>query len=308
MGINQRVVQRPYSNQNDLKRLGTFIRETYTKAPFWNSWSFALYDIWSQRKLGDEMVHYSTEWQEDICLWETDQGKLLGAAVFRDPNFVKLVTDPEHRGLEVEMLAWVEGRFVEKSLGNKKLTVETIKCNPVLEPLLKSRNYSKDPGYYIFRSKCLAPGDNEPVHLPKGFRIKPIETQDELKKFHQAVHAVFNFLDHVGVYQILRKAPSFWPELDLILLTDNGEIASFASVWFDKVLSLAEFEPVGTLPRYRKMGLGKALVTDACNRLRRLGCKKVSVMSWHDSMAANQLYQSAGLEPKTKKNYWHWNE
>ena len=308
MRQNLNLKQRAYQNQNDLRLLGSFIRKIYAKAPFWNSWSFALYDIWSQRKIGDEKVHGITEWHADIRFWETDTREILGAAVFRDTDFVKIVTDPEYRGLEVEMVTWVEKRFKEKTLTGKTLTIETIECNPVLELLLTSRNYSKDPGHYIYRSKSLETQQEEPVHLPAGFRIKHIETPSELSQFHQAVHAVFNFMDHVDVYKILREAQSFWPELDLIVLTENDEVASFASVWYDKGLSLAEFEPVGTVNGYRKMGLGKAVVAEACNRLRGLGCRKISVMSWHDSQAANALYQQAGLEPKMKKNYWNWNE
>ena len=57
-----------------------------------------------------------------------------------------------------------------------------------------------------------------------------------MKKFHQGVNAVFNFIDDVEIYQVLRKARSFDPELDLIILTENGEVASLASAWFDEVL------------------------------------------------------------------------
>ena len=297
---------RPYRNPSDLQAIGRLIRQIHALAPGLNSWSFALYDIWSQRKLGDQGVFGITNWQQDIRLWEGNGTGLVGAAVFRDPHFVKLILHPEHLDLVRPMLDWVEFRFQEKELAGKQLTIETIATNIVLKVLLISRNYEIDPGHYIFREKELRPSPGEPVVLPPGFTLQHIETADDLKKFHRGTELVFNFPDNPEVYQTLQQAPSFVPELDLILLSPDGEIASFGSVWFDRDLSLAEFEPVGTVPEYRQLGLGSALIAEACNRLRTLGCRKVTVMSWSESPGANRLYENAGFLPIVKKNYWKW--
>ena len=46
--------ERAYRNEGDLQAIGGMIREIFRRDPGWNSWSFALYDIWAQRKLGDQ--------------------------------------------------------------------------------------------------------------------------------------------------------------------------------------------------------------------------------------------------------------
>ena len=302
------IKTRSYLDKSDLRAIGVLIRQIYQLDPYWSSWSFALYDIWAQRKLGDQEVFGVTDWQQDIRFWEDEQSNILGAAVFRDPDFVKLVLFPEQRDLMAPMLNWVEARFHQKEIPDKQLTIETIERNPVLEALLASKGYEKDSGYYTFREKDLAFSTDEPIILPPGFIIKHIDTADDLKKFHHGTDLVFNFPDNPDVYQILRQAPSFIPELDMIVLSPDGEIASLGSVWFDQTRSLAEFEPVGTVPEFRKLGLGSALIAEACNRLRRLGCQKVTVMSWSESIEANRLYERAGFLPKTKKNYWKWDQ
>jgi ribosomal protein S18 acetylase RimI-like enzyme len=170
--------------------------------------------------------------------------------------------------------------------------------------LLLSQGYEKHSGHYIFREKNLTSKQNELVILPPGFSIHHIDSRADLRKFQRGTELVFNFPDNPDVYQILRQAPSFIPELDLIVLSPEGEIASFGSIWFDQRLSLAEFEPVGTVPEFRKRGLGSALIAEGCNRLRRLGCRKAAVMSWSESVEANHLYQRAGFLPKIRKNYW----
>ena len=297
---------RRYQKPSDLQAIGALIRQVYQQDPYWNSWSFALYDIWSQRKLGDQNVFGEADWLQDIRLWEEDGLGLVGAAVFRDPAFVKLIVIPEHRNLMIPMLDWVETRFIEKEMAEKQLTIETIESNLFFEQLLRERGYEIDGGHYIFREKDLNKTPNESVVLPPGFTIKHIDTVEDLKQFHRGTELVFNFPDNPGVYQILRRAPSFVPELDLIILSPTGEIASFGSTWFDKGLSLAEFEPVGTVPDFRKLGLGSALIAETCNRLRAMGCQKVTVMSWSESPGANRLYEKAGFLPKVKKNYWKW--
>jgi ribosomal protein S18 acetylase RimI-like enzyme len=219
-----------------------------------------------------------------------------------------MVTLPAHQDLLIPMLNWVEVRFRQKVFFDKQLKIETSESNPFLEKLLLSQGYEKDSGFYIFREKDLTSRQNELVILPPGFTIQHIKTPEDLKRFHRGTELVFNFPDNPDVYQILRQAPSFLPELDLIVLSPEGKIASFGSVWFDRTLSLAEFEPVGTVPEFRKMGLGSALIAEACNRLRRLGCRKVSVMSWRESDGANRLYERAGFLPKNRKNYWIWGQ
>jgi len=297
------------SSSDDLIKVGTLIRKAYVKAPDWNSWTFAMFDIWSQRKIGDVKVHGITAWQDDVQIWETDQGEIVGAAAFRDPDYAKIALDPEMSELQAEMLDWIQERWVEKAdvddaCKQKELTFETSGSNLDLENLLAARGFQKEDGYYIYREKLLDAHPISPVVLPPGFCIKHIETLDELKKFHQGVNAVFKFIDNVDVYQVLRQARSFHPELDLIILSENGEVAALASVWFDEGLSLAEFEPVATVPDFRKLGMGTAIIQEACNRLKDMGCKTLSVQSWSESVPANRLYEGAGLQPKGVKNYW----
>ena len=298
------ISQRSYKEPGDLFAIGALIRRIYTLDPYWNSWSFALYDIWSQRKLGDEFVFGNTEWHQDIRIWEDERIGIVGAAIFRDPHLVKLVVFPEYHDLMVPMLDWVEERFHQKMIPDKQLTIETIETNPFLEKLLVARDYEKESGHYIFREKILDSDRIEPVVLPSEFTIKHIETAEDLKRFHYGTELVFNFPDNPDVYEVLRQAPSFVPELDLIVLSPDREIAAIGSVWFDRELSLAEFEPVGTVPEFRKLGLSSALIAEACNRLRGLGCQKVTVMSWSESAGANRIYEKAGLLPKVKINYW----
>jgi ribosomal protein S18 acetylase RimI-like enzyme len=184
--------------------------------------------------------------------------------------------------------------------------VEILESNPdnAIWELFEARGFCKEDGYMICREKHLDKTAFEPVMLPPGYRLKTLETDEELAKFFGAVKAVFNFQDDPAVYRLVQQAPSYVPDLDLLILSDQGEVASFCTVWQDKALGYAEFEPVGTVEAFRQLGLGKALLTEAFNRLRQAGCPLVTVASYSGADPANALYSSAGLEPVDKLHTW----
>jgi mycothiol synthase len=298
------ISERPFTRHDDLFRIGTLIRRAYTQVPYWNAWSFARFDIWAQRRIADEKVHGRKDWHRDIHLWETDRGRLVGAVLFESAHEAAFITDPDGPEITAVMLDWAEARYAGKNSVDEPLQVEAMESNAIQEQHLRSRHYVKLPGHYIHREKALGDAQVEPVTLPEGFVIKPMETLEEMKRFHLAVKAVFGFEDSIEVYRIVQQAPSFVPELDLIILSDEGEVAAFCTAWLDEESGDAELEPVGTVPDHRKKGLGSALIAEASNRLRRLGCEKVTVNSWSESVGANKLYESAGLEATVNIDSW----
>jgi mycothiol synthase len=299
-----RINHRPYRDKEDLRQIGRLIRRAHAQAPHCNAWSFARFDIWAQRRIGDEQVHGKRDWQQSIRLWEPEGGELAGAVLFANDHSAALVYDPDMRELVEPMLAWAEARYAEIGTPDELLGIEAMESNAFLEQRLRSHAYVQPGEHYIHRQNLLEDGRAEPVTLPDGFYVKSIETPGELGAFHRAVEAVFNFEDSVEVYRILQQAPSYAPELDLILLSAEGEVAAFCTVWLDRASGLAEFEPVGTVPQYRKRGLGAALLADASNRLRTAGCRTATVFSWSESVSANRLYAGAGLEEKEKLYNW----
>ncbi len=146
----------------------------------------------------------------------------------------------------------------------------------------------------------------EPVALPAGFSIKPIETTKDRQMYPVAVQSVFNRSATIEQDEFLKQAPSYVPELNLLVWSDQHEIAAFCSAWIDPANHYAEFEPVGTVPSFQKRGLGLALLAYAHNRLRSLGCPLATVQSWNESVGANKLYQAAGLLPVDHQLNWIW--
>lgn len=85
------------------------------------------------------------------------------------------------------------------------------------------------------------------------------------------------------------------PNVDLNLkvaaVAPDGNFAAYCGILYDPEAGYAVIEPVETDPKYRKMGLGKAVVLEGIRRAGKLGAKTALVGS------SQQFYYSIGLRP-----------
>ncbi|MFN8473948.1 MAG: GNAT family N-acetyltransferase [Anaerolineae bacterium] len=297
---------RAYQSRDDLFDTAALIRRVYAADPGWNAWNFAWFDIWAQRKLADAEAFGNHEWQQDIRLWHKDDGSLAGMAAFAFGCEARLVSEPGRREVLPAMLDWVQGHYKVKNDDGEELTVHAMESNPYLEGLLQASGYVRPTEHFIRRVKRLDLDTREPVILPSGFTLRTLSTPEDLHAQFAAVNAVFHMQDTVAAYRSIQQAPSYVPDLDLLIIAPSGDVAAFCTVWLDQANDIAEFEPVGTVAAYQKMGLGSALIAEASNRLRALGCHRVRVHSWSESIGANKLYDGAGMKAVNRLYAWQW--
>jgi GNAT superfamily N-acetyltransferase len=296
------TAQRPFQSTADLCEIGSLLRRAYAVQPNWNNYSFARFDIWEQRRIADVILFNQLDWQHDIQLWENDN-RLIGAVFFESPSDAMFVSDPAYPELIEPMLDWAEARY--RTLGSDEpLMIEAMESNVARCDLMKSRGYTLFPGYFIHRHKPLDPNEIEPVNLPPGFSIRPIETREDDHLCRLAGLEVFKRGGTAEQDEFLKQAPSYVSDLHFLVWSDQHEVAAFCSLWIDPANHYAEFEPVGTVPSFQKRGLGLALLAYAHNRLREKGCPLATVQSWSPSEGANKLYQAAGLLPHDNQLNW----
>ena len=133
--------------------------------------------------------------------------------------------------------------------------------------------------------------------LPDGFAVREIRfPEDELS--YQTV--IWKGFDHEGDQAELEKMlgnkvlpPHREPNLCLAVVDGAGEFAAHCTCWYDSHTDYAYVEPVCTIPKYRGIGLGKAVVLAALNRCRNLGAKVAFVISEQDFYKKLGFAQSA---------------
>lgn len=284
---------RPYHSPNDLRAVGQLLRKAYTKSQSANAWSFAHFDIWAQRRLADSQFFNNHLWQTRFFQYSEESGEAAGAIFAHSWNQSQqeiephtLILSPSFPELAEEMLSKV------KAYTNPE--VEAQNSNQFLTDLLKMQGCTRSKDFMVRRAKELKGTPHEEVHLPAGFFINTM-TSTDWPEYFRAINNVFGKKDNPHSFQMIMQSPSAAPELQLVVRSEIGDIAAFCSVWIDRLNGIAEFEPVGTIPKFQKMGLAAALLAEECNHLREMGINTATVESWSESPGANRFYESCGL-------------
>ena len=101
--------------------------------------------------------------------------------------------------------------------------------------------------------------------LPPGFQIRPVkgvEEVTELVALHQAAFGTQNLT--VEQRLAMMNASYYQRELDLVVVAPDGELAAFCVAgWVDRAQGLARTDPIGTHPRFQRLGLARAVVSAA---------------------------------------------
>ena len=106
----------------------------------------------------------------------------------------------------------------------------------------------------------------------------------------------------VDWYQKLMRSPGYDMDLDLVAVAPDGHFGAFAQIWVDQVNNVGQFEPVGTAPNARRLGLAQAVLSEGLRRMQSRGMQTAIVIVEAAEQAACQLYTSVGFE-----TVWHLN-
>lgn len=141
----------------------------------------------------------------------------------------------------------------------------------------------------------------DPPALPDGFGVRTVAGEHEVEAYVALHRAAFG-TEIMTVEARLRamREPTYEPDLDLVAVAPDGELAAFVVGWIDHEEALRSgrrvgwTDPVGTRPAHQRRGLARALLNEACRRLRERGME-VAVTgtgSWNTAMMA--LAEAAG--------------
>jgi ribosomal protein S18 acetylase RimI-like enzyme len=132
--------------------------------------------------------------------------------------------------------------------------------------------------------------------LPDGYRLRSVTGVSELEArtlVHRAAFGTTRLT--TAMYERLMTLPHYDIADDLVVEAPDGSMAAFAMAWWDPVSRMGEFEPVGTHPDHRRLGLGGAVLRHGLRRYAARGADLVQVYSLTDNAASEALYASVGF-------------
>jgi ribosomal protein S18 acetylase RimI-like enzyme len=117
----------------------------------------------------------------------------------------------------------------------------------------------------------------EPV-LPAGFRFRTADQAGPEAAVQAHVDAWAPSSYTAESYAGVRQTAAYRGDLHVLVEAPDGTMAASAIMWFDEVNKTVEFEPVGTHPDYRRLGLGHAMMLHGMHRARDAGATHATVV------------------------------
>ena len=96
--------------------------------------------------------------------------------------------------------------------------------------------------------------------LPEGFRFRTADEAGPQAAVQAHLDAWAPSTYTAEGYEGVRQMAAYRGDLHVLVEAADGTMAASTIIWLDEVNQTAEFEPVGTHPAYRRLGLGTAML------------------------------------------------
>ena len=252
--------------------------------------------------------------QEDLRLWEDEQGKLIGYGGIwltdsdRDFKF-SIHPTAQDSDLGQQIINWAQKRIQRVAIANKLQVVPLLTFIDSQEAnriALLERNGFVPTRYFFRMVRWLNEPMSEP-QFPQGFQLY----EAQLGKDDRAWVEMFNqtFIDHwnhhdmtLEQYQFYLNNPDFRPELHLVAVAPDGTFAAFCYCHIHQDNNFRNgskngwIHILGTRRGFRKRGLGRAILLSGLHRLKAAGMEtaKLGVDADNPSGALG-FYESVGF-------------
>ena len=142
--------------------------------------------------------------------------------------------------------------------------------------------------------------------LPDGFRFRTADEAGPEAAVQAHVDAWAPSAYTAEAYESVRQTAAYRGDLHVLVEAPDGTMAASTIMWFDEANKSAEFEPVGTHPGYRRLGLARAMMLHGMHRARAAGATHMTVacLGAPGHPAARALYYGLGSvsSPATRRS------
>jgi GNAT superfamily N-acetyltransferase len=142
----------------------------------------------------------------------------------------------------------------------------------------------------------------EQPRLPDGFRFRAAGEAGPRAAVQAHVDAWAPSTYTAEGYEGVRSTPAYRGDLHVLVEAPTGTMVASTIMWLDEANETAEFEPVGTHPDYRRLGLGRAMLLHGMQLARDAGAGHMTVacLGAPGHPAAKGLYYSVGFRQVTR--------
>lgn len=209
---------------------------------------------------------------------------------------------PDHSGLVEEVIDWYDA-----TAAGVERTVVPQAADEFALKRWAAHGYGTDPaslgdtGSWTQLNERGLDEVDHPV-LPDGFRFRTAEEAGAQAAVQAHVDAWAPTAYTAQSYEGVRRTPPYRGDLHVLVQAPDQTMAASTIMWLDEANRTAQFEPVGTHPAYRRLGLGRAMLLHGMRLAREAGADHMTVacLGAPGHPRARGLYRSVGFREFTR--------
>jgi hypothetical protein len=290
---------RLFQDESDYTQMRGLLREGYRLAGHLAYLTVGDLDWWRCTTNDPEVL-------SKVRLWFTTEGQLV-AFVWPGDDQIDWMSHPHHRDLEANILEWAEVEYTPRLSKADKSSDFRVWCyeqDSQRQSLLSARGYLRSTDYLALHSYSLV----RPLtsrSLPVGYSVRAFAGEAEIEARVNVHRATFHpSRMTVEKHRKVMAAPTYRPDLDLVVVAPNGELAAYTIVWWDPLNRMGIFEPVGCHPAHQRRGLASAVLCEGMRRLRKLDATVAYVNSWREDSSGAYTYRSVDFTVTDRMYAW----
>jgi ribosomal protein S18 acetylase RimI-like enzyme len=232
-------------------------------------------------------------------------GSLLGFAAWQAPwaalDFL-IHPGPDAASVEDALFTWAEDRFraLDRERGRPlPYWVEAREDDADRLALAARHGYTLDDDFeYTGLERPLTEAISEPAPA-HGYSIRPLAGAADVDAYVALHRAAFDSKTMTSEWRRRTlRMPSYRPDLDLVVVAPEGDLAGFCVGWLDTQRRVGQVEPLGIHPTHQRRGLGRALLDAIARRFAAHGAATALVETESVRSPAQGLYAAAGFRPE----------
>jgi mycothiol synthase len=259
------------------------------------------------------LCSWSFDYPENIRIWHDGSGQLLAWAVLQVPFWtIDYACYPDFRHtLHPQILKWADAQShkIVTTPGGHPAWYVSVPSNQEdqirdLEQagFASQENVGENSWSQVLMEHSMHLSDG--VSLPDGFHIRRLNSAREVDAYVELHRAVFESKNMTVAWRgRTLQRPEYIPDLDLVAVAPNGQLAAFCICWLGKDANgqiAGQIEPFGVRAEFRKLGLGGAILSEGLKQLKARGAQRSYVQTESHRNAAFRLYESVGFRVAQK--------
>lgn len=275
----------PYSHsQKEFAEICDLLNEAYLRDHRPGNWRLALIENWNMASRFLEPKAYFTS---RVRLWRDEAHKLAGFIIKGD-KMVHPQLRSHDPALLGKILAWAEANWasLDGTVSVMAYAWDTRRQVALIQNGYEPQGVVEEVRIYDLNQTFAAPV------LPSGYRMSSVADEGDPQARVGLENAIWDAELDEAWYRGKSSSPHYFPNLDLMVISPEGQPAAAALIWPYPETGAGEIDPLGTHPDHRRMGLARALVLESFTQMQRLRLNLVYIASDAENHAVNALYAS----------------